>query len=128
MLYCLCSISQEGTIEYEGYRTWYRVLGRAKPVKKKRRARPLPGTADPGPEKLPLLVLHGGPGTPSRCVVPCAMCHVPWGPGSKVGAVAWGWGPGRDCQLARVRACKHRLPCNTHTAPLCPLAQVPGEP
>jgi pimeloyl-ACP methyl ester carboxylesterase len=38
----------EGTIAFRGYRTWYQVVGELPP----------PGG------KLPLLVLHGGPGLP----------------------------------------------------------------
>jgi len=38
----------EGTIEFRGYRTWYKILGELPPAS----------------EKLPLLVLHGGPGFP----------------------------------------------------------------
>lgn len=45
----------EGFIPFRGYRTWYRVVGE--------RA---------GPEKLPLLLVHGGPGIPSDCLAPLA--------------------------------------------------------
>jgi proline-specific peptidase len=40
--------TSEGTVPFRGYRTWYQVLGE------------LPATS----ERLPLLVLHGGPGFP----------------------------------------------------------------
>jgi proline-specific peptidase len=38
----------EGTLAFRGYRTWYEIVGEL----------------HPGMEKLPLLVLHGGPGLP----------------------------------------------------------------
>ena len=40
--------TSEGTVSFRGYRTWYQVAG------------DLPGASG----KLPLLVLHGGPGYP----------------------------------------------------------------
>ena len=40
--------STEGTVEFRGYRTWYRIVGDLR--------------APSG--KLPLLLLHGGPGLP----------------------------------------------------------------
>ena len=38
----------EGTVAFRGYRTWYKIVGELDSVS----------------EKLPLLVLHGGPGFP----------------------------------------------------------------
>ena len=43
----------EGFIPFRGYRTWYRVVGQQS-----------------GPETLPLLLVHGGPGIPSDCLEP----------------------------------------------------------
>jgi proline-specific peptidase len=40
--------SSEGTIDFRGYRTWYRIVGELPPAS----------------SKIPLLVLHGGPGFP----------------------------------------------------------------
>ena len=40
--------TSEGTVPFQGYRTWYRIVGE------------LPAASG----KLPLLVLHGGPGFP----------------------------------------------------------------
>ena len=42
--------SDSGFISFQGYRTWYRIVGE--------RA---------SPQKLPLLLVHGGPGIPSDC-------------------------------------------------------------
>jgi proline-specific peptidase len=39
----------EGFVPFRGYRTWYRIVG---------------DVATPGPGKLPVLMLHGGPGVP----------------------------------------------------------------
>jgi hypothetical protein len=41
----------EGFVSFGGFRSWYRVVG---------------DLAQPSPAKLPLLVLHGGPGGPSN--------------------------------------------------------------
>jgi proline-specific peptidase len=46
---------REGFVPFRGYRTWYRVVGERS-----------------GPEKLPLLLVHGGPGIPSDCLEPVA--------------------------------------------------------
>ncbi len=43
----------EGFVPFRGHRTWYRIVGE--------RA---------GPEKLPVLLVHGGPGIPSDCLEP----------------------------------------------------------
>ena len=40
------AMTTEGTVEFRGYRTWYQIVGERSPVG----------------QKLPLLVLHGGPG------------------------------------------------------------------
>jgi proline-specific peptidase len=46
----------EGFVPFRGFRTWYRIVG---------------DLAQPGgPAKLPLLVLHGGPGGPSDYLQP----------------------------------------------------------
>lgn len=59
---CTTLCVQEGTVPYAGFQTWYRALG-PKPPEKVRKARSFQPKE---PEKLPLLILHGGPGTPSR--------------------------------------------------------------
>lgn len=46
----------EGYLPFRGYRTWYRVVG--EPA---------------GPEKLPILLVHGGPGIPSDCLEPLSV-------------------------------------------------------
>lgn len=45
----------EGFVPFRGYRTWYRVVG-----------------AQTTPQKLPVVLLHGGPGVPSDCLEPLA--------------------------------------------------------
>src|SRR3712207_6004467 len=45
----------EGFVPFRGFRTWYRVVG---------------DLAQPEPAKLPLLVLHGGPGMPHDYLEP----------------------------------------------------------
>jgi proline-specific peptidase len=49
----LTSPVSEGFIPFQGYRTWYRVVG-----------------DQASPDKLPLLLVHGGPGIPSACLEP----------------------------------------------------------
>jgi pimeloyl-ACP methyl ester carboxylesterase len=39
--------ASEGFVPFRGFRTWYRIVG---------------DLTQPEPDKLPLLVLHGGPG------------------------------------------------------------------
>ena len=45
----------EGSVPFRGFRIWYRVVG---------------GPAQPAPARSPLLVLHGGPGTPHDYLEP----------------------------------------------------------
>ena len=47
--------STEGFVPFRGHRTWYRIVGRRD-----------------DPAKLPVLLVHGGPGIPSDCLEPLA--------------------------------------------------------
>ncbi|MDQ3547814.1 MAG: proline iminopeptidase-family hydrolase, partial [Chloroflexota bacterium] len=51
----MVAATQEGSIPFRGYQTWYRIVGE-----------------QAAPEMLPLLCLHGGPGAPSYYLEPLA--------------------------------------------------------
>ncbi len=51
----MVAATQEGSIPFRGYQTWYRIVGE-----------------QAVPEMLPLLCLHGGPGAPSYYLEPLA--------------------------------------------------------